>query len=250
MNRNILFTNPFVLLCLTRAMTVDRVLVLQHVPWEGPGLIGQALAARGFSLDVRTVVDQAQPQLPALDELRAVVIMGGPMAADDTANYPGLAAEAQLVRDAIAVDLPVLGVCLGHQIIAVALGAQLEPGVAPEFGMCAIEVTQADPLIDPLRSAARVLQWHSDYAHLPEGATLLARSEVCPNQAFRFGSAVGMQFHVELDSAELANWLETPGVREELPDEVATTIEADLADDLPSLAPAASQCLQAFAASL
>ncbi|HEV7166721.1 MAG TPA: type 1 glutamine amidotransferase [Micrococcaceae bacterium] len=191
------------------------VLILTHVPWEGPGLIADALAEAGIPYQVHTIVAEAEPQLPGLGEMAGVVIMGGPMDADDAANHPGLAVELQLVRDAIAAEVPVLGICLGHQIIALALGAPLHKGATQELGLSAVEVVSDDRLLSHLHGTP-VLHWHRDNAGLPEGATLLARTAQCPNQAFRYGSAIGLQFHLELDEALLRAWLDDGGMAAEL----------------------------------
>lgn len=122
---------------------VPPVLVLQHSPWEGPGLIGDALTSAGLSLTVRNLVDRPDDILPAIADVAGVVLMGGPMRADDHDTHPGLAREAEVVRAAVAVGLPVLGVCLGHQIIATALGGRLHAGATHEVGLAPLEFTGA-----------------------------------------------------------------------------------------------------------
>jgi GMP synthase (glutamine-hydrolysing) len=209
------------------------VLILTHVPWEGPGLIADALAEAGIPYRIRSIVAEAEPQLPGTGELAGVVILGGPMDADDTVNHPGLAREAQLVRDAVAEEVPVLGICLGHQIIALALGAPLHKGATQEVGLAPVELVSDDRLLSHLHGTP-VVHWHRDNAGLPEGATLLARTARCPNQAFRYGSAIGLQFHLELDQTLLRAWLDDGGMAAEL------TTAAD-AGDGPATTTAAGQ---------
>ncbi|QCB93790.1 type 1 glutamine amidotransferase [Cellulomonas shaoxiangyii] len=225
-----------------------RVLVLTHAPHEGPGLIGRALG--GVPYSVRTVLDRPEPQLPAVSELAGLVVMGGPMDADDTAGHPGLAAERALLRAAVDADVPVLGVCLGAQLLALALGAALHRRTAREVGFGPVEVLADDPVLGALGAvgtAPTVLHWHSDEVDLPAGATLLASSAVTRVQAFRAGSAVGLQFHPELDAAMLDLWLATPDMVGDLDEGEADAIRAAGARHLPALVPAAGAAFGAFA---
>ncbi|WP_051389089.1 type 1 glutamine amidotransferase [Arthrobacter sp. 35W] len=191
-----------------------NVLVLTHVPWEGPGLIAAALAEAGVGLDERSIVHQHNPHLPDVSDIAGLVLMGGPMNAADIAGHPGLAHEAALVRAAVEQSIPVLGICLGHQIIAHALGAPLEANATHEVGLGPIDAAPGGVLAG---LDADVVHWHSDNAGLPQGATLLASTPGCPNQAFTVGSAMGLQFHLELDAALLDAWLQEGGMAEELP---------------------------------
>ncbi len=142
--------------------------------------------------------------------------MGGPMNADDDARYPGLAAERRLLAEAVDADVPVLGVCLGMQLLARALGAQVHRAHGTEIGFGTVDVVAPDPVLAPLGARPQVLHWHSDAADLPVGATLLAASGVTPVQAFRAGSALGLQFHLEVDDDLLRSWLATPAMATEL----------------------------------
>ena len=119
-------------------MTQSQVLILQHVPWERPGRILDSLDDLGLQYQIINVAKQKKPDLPDFGEVSGVVIMGGPMGALDYDKYPGLKAEAKLARAAVSVGKPVLGVCLGHQIIATALGAKLRCGT--NCGSCVPEL--------------------------------------------------------------------------------------------------------------
>lgn len=221
------------------------VLMLQHAPWEGPGLIAEALA--GVPLLVRTVVDDAAPDLPRPQDLAGLVVMGGWQDADDDAGHPGLRAERDLLARAVDADLPVLGVCLGMQLLALALGAPLHRRHGTEIGFAPVGVVGEHPVLAPLGASPAVLHWHSDAVDLPGGATLLARTTTTPVQAFRAGSALGLQFHLEVDEALLSTWLAEPGMTAGLtPSDVART-RADGARHLPGLTAATRAGLSSFA---
>jgi len=174
--------------------------VLQHVPFEGPGLIAAQARARGLSLDRRHLY-RDEP-VPRLEQLAGLVVLGGPMGVGDVEAYPHLGDEIDLLARAVAADVPVLGVCLGAQLLAHALGAEVFPAPAPEVGLGSVTLTPAGERDVVLGGAGRrlpVLHWHGDTFALPDGAELLASSDRCVNQAFRVGCAYGLQFHVELD---------------------------------------------------
>lgn len=197
-------------------MTKPEVLVLQHVPWERPGRILSYLEECELPVQTLNIAECKKPDLPDFDEVAGLVVMGGPMRANDYERYPGLKAEMKLVRASISVGKPVLGVCLGHQIIALALGAKLKKGAEPEIGVGPIKRVGNHGFFDMWGKQLDVLNWHSDCVTLPEGAQLLAKSAATKVQAFRFGSALGMQFHLEVTPQMLEEWLEVPTMVKEL----------------------------------
>lgn len=221
------------------------VLVLQHARWERPGLVTEALG--GVPVVTRFVAADVRPPLPAPGELAGLVVMGGPQDADDDDTWPGLAAERRLLADAVAGDLPVLGVCLGMQLLAMALGARLHRGHGTEVGFREIQVLGADPVLDPLGPRATVLHWHSDAVDLPSGATLLASSPRTPVQAFRAGSALGLQFHLEVGPALLAEWLAVPEMTGGFTSRQLDRLRSDAERHLPGLGTAATHGLSRFA---
>lgn len=229
-------------------VTLRPLLVLQHAPWEGPALVARAVAehAPGVALSVRSVLDDAAPDLPDPAALAGLVVMGGPMGADDDARHPGLPAERALLARAVDADVPVLGVCLGMQLLARALGAVVHAGHGTEIGFAPVEVVADDPVLRPLGPAPTVLHWHSDAAELPEGATLLARSTLTPVQAFRAGSALGLQFHLELDAPDLEAWLASPAA-DDLSPGGTDDLRAAGATAFPAIVPAALRGLASFA---
>ena len=137
------------------------------------------------------------------------------MSVMDTDRHPHLAVEMDLVRDAVERDLPVLGICLGAQLIAKALGGQVRRSPEREIGWYRLDVTNAageDPLFGHLEASEHVFQWHGDTFDIPEGAVHLASTAGCSNQAFRFGERVyGLQFHLEVDEPMIERWLNVPG---------------------------------------
>jgi GMP synthase (glutamine-hydrolysing) len=225
-------------------VTMRPVLILTHAPHEGPGLIGPALDA---PLRVRTVLDQPEPVLPSLDDVSGVVVMGGPMDADDDRGHPGLAAERRLLAQAVEADVPVLGVCLGMQLLGLALGARLLRRNGTEIGFGTVDVVTEDLALGALGARPTVLHWHADAVELPAGATLLASSEVTPVQAFRIGSALGLQFHLELDRAMLDLWLRTPDMVDGLDEQEVAAIRSAGETSLPTLEPLAHKVVGAFA---
>lgn len=188
------------------------VLAIQHVPWEGPHRILHAFAGA----EVKFVHPLAGDPLPPHDEPAGVIAMGGPMNVDDTGSHPALAAERAWLAEAVRREMPVLGVCLGAQLLARALGAGVRPGEAPELGFAPVEFLDADdPVVGGLAPSTSVLHWHGDVFELPPGAQPLASSARTAHQAFRFRNAWGLLFHAEADAALVDAWLGVPEMAEE-----------------------------------
>ncbi len=204
-------------------MTTPDVLFLLHTPTEGPGTIAPFIAARGACVhDARLYAGAGVPADPRYFAL--IVAMGGPMNVDEEDRYPFLREETAFLRTAIAANVPVLGVCLGAQIIAKACGARVVKAPQPEIGWYPITLTATavnDPIFAGLPRECIVLHWHEDMALLPDGAVLLASSAACPHQAFRIGSALALQFHVEITLAMLAAWTADKPARQHLATEHA-----------------------------
>jgi GMP synthase (glutamine-hydrolysing) len=196
-------------------MTLDErptLLAVQHVPWEGPHRILDACGA----LRVKTVKPLAGQPLPGHEEVAGAVFMGGPMNVDAVGRFPALAAEREWLAEAVGRGMPVLGICLGAQLLARALGAEVRPGAGPEIGFAPVEVSDpADPLLGGLAPRSHVLHWHGDVFDLPDGAECLASSERTPCQAFRVGNAWGVLFHPEADFALVEAWLAVPQMIDE-----------------------------------
>jgi GMP synthase (glutamine-hydrolysing) len=186
----------------------NRWVVLQHVAWEGPGIIAQEAARRGYEVDVRRL--DREDALPKADHIHGLVVMGGPLGAYEEASYPFLKKECELLATMARIGRPVLGVCLGAQLLAKALGAKVFPGHAAEIGFGSAELTaaaQRDPLFAGADDTLPVFHWHGDTFTLPDGAELLASSSTYAHQAFRFGNlAYGLQFHIEPDASTWAEW--------------------------------------------
>jgi GMP synthase-like glutamine amidotransferase len=188
-----------------------RLAVLQHVPFEGPAAIAEWAAAQGLPVSiVRLYEGDALPELFAFDVLAA---MGGPMSANDEAQYSWLGAELALLREAIGAGKAVLGVCLGAQMIAKALGAKIYAARQKEIGWLPVERTGAQhALFDGIPASFTALHWHGETFDLPAGAIHLAQTTTVPNQAFAAGPRVlGLQFHMEATRASVNGLLDCAG---------------------------------------
>jgi GMP synthase-like glutamine amidotransferase len=187
-------------------------LVVQHVEPESAFAIGDALARAGIETDVRRVFDgDAIP--PDASTHDGLVVMGGPMSAMFDDGFPTRRAELTMIADALARGVPVLGVCLGAQLLAIAAGARVERGAdGPEVGWGPVELkpaAAADPLFEGVPERLDVLHWHGDTFELPPGAVHLARSTRYPNQAFRVADlAWGLQFHLEVTVGAVEGFLD------------------------------------------
>jgi GMP synthase-like glutamine amidotransferase len=184
-----------------------RVLAFRHVEFESLGQIESALGARGIGIDY---ADLYRPgaRAPALDDCAGLIFMGGPMSANDSLDF--LDWESRAIRWALARERPILGVCLGAQLIAKTLGARVYPNRRKEIGWFEIHFTAAaarDPLFHGLSGPETVFHWHGETFDLPDAAVHLAWSEHCRQQAFRYGDRVwGLQFHLEVTPAMIADW--------------------------------------------
>lgn len=188
-----------------------EVLILMHVPTEDAGTIINFLNSKQIPHRSRRLyIDEPLPA--SLDAVRALVIMGGPMNVYEEEKYPFLEKENALIQKALKAEIPCLGICLGAQLMAKALGAAVMKAQAAEVGWCDLTL-KGEALRDNLFSflergkKLRVLQWHEDTFDLPQGAVLLASSQIVPHQAFRYGqNAYGFQFHLEVNRPMLEQW--------------------------------------------
>jgi GMP synthase-like glutamine amidotransferase len=191
-----------------------RVLVLQHHPDEHPGSLGPLLEDAGLALT--TVELNEGAAIPALEPFDLMLVMGGPQHVWEESEHPWLVAEKAAIRRWIAeLGRPYLGVCLGHQLLADAMGGRVRRMETPEIGVIEVERTPAgaaDPLFGRLPAQLPGLQWHeAEVVEVPVGATVLAENAFSPVQALRVGPrALGVQFHVEVGADTIPKWAAVP----------------------------------------
>jgi len=174
------------------------------------GITAGALAEAAVPL-VRLDAFEASARWPELEEIGGLIVFGGEMNVDQTEQHPYLLAQRDLMRRAVDAGLPVLGICLGAQMLARALDARVYQAPVRELGFKPVRLTaagQGDALLSAFQTGDRVFQWHEDTFDLPDGADLLVAGDDVPNQAFRFGRrAWGVQFHFEVDAQGVEAWL-------------------------------------------
>ena len=208
---------------------------MRHVSWEGVGGFGERLDACGVPW--RYVDLFAGRPLPDLRLARALLVMGGPMGVYEAERYPFLTEEIAAIGEAVRSGVPTVGVCLGSQLLAAALGATVKPNPAgKEVGWGYVRKTPAaltDLILGSFRAEETVLHWHGDVFDLPEDAVPLAYSPMTLHQAFRWGSrAWGLLFHVEADLALVRRWLGEPAMRAE-----AAALDSGLPERIEAEAP-------------
>ena len=198
---------------------MTSAVVLQHTPTEGPERVATLLTARGIAYETHAIHAGASvPEDVGSDQM--LIVMGGPMGVGDAGNarFPFLAAEIALLRRLLAREAPVLGICLGSQLLAAAAGAPVYPNMRSgpdgqpiavrEVGWAPIDLHNVDePVLAGLPAQPLVVHWHGDTYDLPPGAVHLASTPRCRHQAYRIGRAFGLQFHPELERETIATWV-------------------------------------------
>jgi GMP synthase (glutamine-hydrolysing) len=197
---------------------VKRLLVFQHVPYEILGTFHPLLKDAGFR--IRYINFGHHPDAePDISRYHGLIILGGPMNCDQSDRYRHLPKEIEVIQDAIEQGKPVLGICLGAQLIARALGARVSKNDTTEIGWYDLSPTAdgaRDPLFSKLDAHQMIFQWHGDTFEIPKNAVHLATSPDCRHQAFRYKNNVyGLQFHLEVDEPMIHRWLHTPSMARE-----------------------------------
>jgi len=186
------------------------ILYIKHIAIEGPDTLGAYFASRGFAAQE---VDLSRGErLPeSLDNIEAVICLGGPMNVYQEDAYPFLRQEDVFIKKALQQELPFLGICLGSQLLAKACGAKVGKSPVKEVGWFPVTITpdgRQDPLFRNTDGPLEVFQWHEDMFQVPTQGRLLAASPGCPHQAFRVGkNAYGLQFHIEVSACAIEAWI-------------------------------------------
>ena len=187
------------------------ILFIKHIDIEGPGTLEGVLETKGITF---TTVDVSKGEsLPQdLKEFKAIVILGGPMNVYEEDKYPFLRSEDLLIKEALTRGIPLMGLCLGAQLIAKATGASVSKGKEKEIGWFNVSLTKQgleDPLFNGLGKEFEVFQWHGDTFAIPDNGVHLAYSKACTNQVFRYNENVyGLQFHLEVTKEMVREWLD------------------------------------------
>lgn len=213
-----------------------RMLVFQHVPYEILGTLDPMLREHGFRIRYVNFGRDGEAR-PDVSRYHGLIVLGGPMNCDEADRHPHLDFETEAIRAAVERGMPVLGICLGGQLIARALGARVTRNPVREIGWHDVAPTAAgvrDPLFAHFAATEKIFQWHGDTFAIPPGAEHLAASPGCANQAFRYGENVyALQFHLEVDTPLIERWLATPAMERELgcpgPGVDAARVRADTA---------------------
>jgi len=208
---------------------MPKLLVFQHVAHEILGTLDPLLRDSGCR--IRYVnFSRGNHGIPDLKNYDGLIVLGGQMNVDQVEEYPYLIPELEAIKEAIDLDIPLLGICLGSQIVAKALGADVSRNNCKEIGWYDVNVTdegRIDPLVSKFKEVERLFQWHGDTFDIPDGAVRLATSEKCGNQAFKYGNKIyGFQFHLEVDEAMIHRWLLAPTNQKEL-EELKGIIDPD-----------------------
>lgn len=231
-----------------------KLLVLQHAASEHPGSLRQGLRADGIAWDAIQLDEGGR--IPSLEDYDMLWVMGGPMDVWDVEQFPWLIAEKRAIRHFVReLQRPFLGVCLGHQLLADALGGTCGPQRPPEVGILPVTLSadgRVDPLFDGMAGTFNALQWHSVcVAEPPEGAVVLAGSPVCRCQAMRVGRwAYSLQYHVEVEPDTVKNWAALPDYEQALESVLgpgtAPRLEADAARAVPEFARSSERLYRNF----
>jgi GMP synthase (glutamine-hydrolysing) len=217
-----------------------RLLVFQHVPHEILGTLDPLLRDHGFR--IRYVNFGRHPDaVPDLDRYHGLIVLGGPMNCDQVTRHRHLATEVAAIQAAVRDGKPVLGICLGSQLLARALGAPVNRHHTKEIGWYDVAPTDEglrDPLFRHFSAREKIFQWHGDTFAIPHGAVHLATSAACAHQAFRFGhNTYGLQFHLEVDEPMVHRWLHAPSNRRELDGLQGVIDPAEIARETPAYIP-------------
>ncbi|HEX9663784.1 MAG TPA: gamma-glutamyl-gamma-aminobutyrate hydrolase family protein, partial [Candidatus Binatia bacterium] len=198
---------------------MKKLLVLQHVAHELLGTLNPLLKRAGFRIRYVNFARHPDAQ-PSLDGYAGLIVLGGPMSVNDSNRLPHLVTELKLIEEAMRRAVPVLGVCLGAQLIAKTLGADVYPNSEKEIGWYDVSPTDeavSDPLLMELQKTEKIFQWHGETFDIPKSTRHLAFSSLCVNQAFRYGAKVyGFQFHLEVDEPMIHRWLRVAENRKEI----------------------------------
>ena len=210
---------------------MSRVLLVQNTRIEGSGYLGELLQKDGFDI---TSVNAKHEKLPD-DDFSLIVILGAPESAND--DLPYLQAEQQLIQNSVEKNIPVLGICLGSQLIAKTFGAKVYRGPRKEIGFYDdLKTTGNSSLFTDFKNPFTVFYWHGDTFDLPSGAVQLASSEHYSNQAFQYKSAVGLQFHLEVNEEMINLWLDnTEDKLREIPYIDPQKIRSDIVENISTV---------------